>query len=79
MAPGRGPFIVKRLTIHDKYDIMLATKERGSNMEHINFILPIETARAICEHYGKDFAALQEFEICELLDKLIDDALYKYV
>ena len=48
-------------------------------MEYINFILPMETARAICEHYGKDPEELHESEICELLDKLIDEALYKYV
>lgn len=45
-------------------------------MENINFILTYEQAKDICEHYGKDISKLEEWEIEELLDRLIDDALF---
>lgn len=40
-----------------------------------NFILTREQAEDICKHYGKNINELQEWEICELVDKIIDDAL----
>jgi hypothetical protein len=47
-----------------------------SNMDNINFILTYEQAKDICEHYGEDITQMEEFEICELVDRLIDDALF---
>ena len=29
-------------------------------------------AEAICKHFDKDIKDLEEYEICELLDKIID-------
>lgn len=45
-------------------------------MENINFILTYEQAKDICEHYGEDITELEEWEIGELVDRLIDDALF---
>lgn len=45
-------------------------------MENIIFALTYEQAKDICHHYGKNVDELEEFEIGELLDKLIDEALF---
>lgn len=45
-------------------------------MDNINFILTYEQAKDICAHYGVDIAQMEEWEICELLDRLIDEALF---
>ena len=44
-------------------------------MENINFILTYEQAKVICEYYGEDISVLQDWEISELLDKLIDETV----
>lgn len=44
-------------------------------MENISYILIPETARDICEKYDKDFKKMENWEICKLLDRLIDEAL----
>lgn len=44
-------------------------------MENINFILDYEQAKNICEYYGKDYLYLEDWEICELLDRLIDETV----
>lgn len=44
-------------------------------MEDINFILTFEQAKNICEHYGKDIFYLEDWEVCELLDRLIDETV----
>lgn len=48
-------------------------------MENIIFALTYEQAKDICHHYGKNVDELEEFEIGELLDKLIDEALFGQV
>ena len=45
-------------------------------MNGINFLLTYEQAKDICEHYGEDISNMEEWEVCELLDRLIDDALF---
>jgi hypothetical protein len=45
-------------------------------MEQINFIITNEQAEDICKHYGKHTNELEDWQICELLDRLIDDAIY---
>lgn len=45
-------------------------------MENINFVLTHEQAKDICEHYGKDISNMEEWEIGELVDRLIDDFLF---
>ena len=45
-------------------------------MENINFILTPEQAKDICNHYGKNFDEMEEWEIGELVDRLIDDFLF---
>lgn len=45
-------------------------------MEQENYIpykITDEQAKRICEYYGKDINQLEEYEICELLDKIIDE------
>lgn len=45
-------------------------------MNSFNFILLREVAEDICKHYGKNIEELDEWEIEELVDQLIDEALY---
>ena len=45
-------------------------------MNNINFILTYGQAADICRHYGADIAQMEEFEVCELVDRLIDEALF---
>lgn len=45
-------------------------------MGNIHFILTREQAEDICKHYDYDIDTLEDFEICELLDRLIDDHLF---
>lgn len=47
-------------------------------MENIIFALTQEQAEDICKHYGKNIAELEEFEIGELLDRLIDETIHGY-
>lgn len=44
-------------------------------MENIPYILVGETAKEICEKYGEDITKLESWQVCELLDRLIDEAL----
>lgn len=48
----------------------------NSNMENIQFTLTYEQAMDICEHFGEDINTLEDWEICELLDRLIDETLF---
>ena len=41
-------------------------------MEKINYILTEEQARDICAYFHKDYEKMEDYEICELLDELID-------
>ena len=45
-------------------------------MENINYTLIPETAKDICEYYNVDINTLEEWEICELVDKFIDEKLF---
>ena len=45
-------------------------------MEQINFIITRDQAEDICKHYGKNMNELEDWQICELLDTMIDDAIY---
>lgn len=45
-------------------------------MNGINFLLTYEQAKDICEHYGENIENMEEWEVCELLDRLIDDTLF---
>lgn len=45
-------------------------------MDNINYILTTETAKEICEYYGKNIAELDEWEIGELVDRFIDEFLH---
>lgn len=46
-------------------------------MENMNYILTPDAAAAICEHYGQDINTLETWEIMELVDKALDEFLYK--
>lgn len=39
----------------------------------IGFHITEDQAKIIAAHFGKDYKELEEYEICELLDKLIDE------
>ena len=47
-------------------------------MENIMFALTREQAEDICKYYGKDMAEMEDWEIGELLDRLIDETIYNY-
>lgn len=42
----------------------------------INFHVTRDQAAKVCKYYGKNIDELEEYEICELLDKLIDNLHY---
>lgn len=44
--------------------------------ENISYILIYDTAKEICEKYGKDITKMEEWEIGELVDRFIDESLY---
>lgn len=39
----------------------------------MTFHITADQADAICNHFGKDRNSLEEYEIAELLDKIIDN------
>lgn len=39
---------------------------------NILFHITEDQAKKVCEYFGKNYKDLEEYEICELLDKLID-------
>ena len=39
----------------------------------INFHITQEQAEIICEHFNKNLNGLEEYEVCELLDQIIDE------
>ena len=39
----------------------------------IKVVLTNEQAATICKHFGKDFSEMEDYEIGELVDKLIDN------
>lgn len=44
-----------------------------NNETTYNFVFTEDQQEAVCKHYGKDKSQLDDYEICELLDRLIDD------
>ena len=59
------------------YDRPITLLNKGAiNMENINFTLTPEQAEDICKHFGENINELEEYEICELLDRLIDETLF---
>lgn len=38
----------------------------------ILFHISMDQAKLLCDHYNVDINKVEEYEICELLDKLID-------
>jgi len=50
--------------------------KRSNIMNNINFVLTREQAEDICKHYGKDITKMEDWEIEELLDRLIDEFLF---
>jgi hypothetical protein len=47
--------------------------ENKTNNNEINFIITSEQVEVICRHFGKERKDLEDYEVCELLDKLIDN------
>lgn len=42
---------------------------------NILFHITLDQAEIIAKHFGRDINDLEEYEICELLDKIIDEEL----
>lgn len=40
---------------------------------NIEFAITPDQARSICETFGEDYSRMSDFEICELLDRLINE------
>lgn len=38
----------------------------------INYHITEDQAKAICAHFNKNFEDMEEYDICELLDEIID-------
>lgn len=60
---------------------MKAEELRNSNDirvtgDNITFIFTFEQQKKVCEYFGKDIRNMEEYEIDELLDKVIDDLNY---
>lgn len=43
------------------------------------FVLTRDQQTTLCQHFGKNLDELEEYEVGELLDKLIDDLEYNHV
>lgn len=41
-------------------------------MEDIKFIFTTDQQKAVAEYFGKDVNELEDYQVCELLDQLID-------
>lgn len=39
----------------------------------MTYHLTLEQAEKVCKHFGKELATLEEYEVSELLDKIIDE------
>ena len=39
----------------------------------LSFGITVDQAKRICEYYGKDINTVQGYEVCEMLDQIIDD------
>ena len=39
----------------------------------LSFGITMDQAKKICEYYGTDINKVEGYEVCELLDRLIDD------
>ena len=44
-------------------------------MGEINYTITEAQAKDICNHFGKDADTMENWEVCELLDKVIDNYL----
>ena len=50
---------------------MIETKIVSNSV--LSFNVTKEQAIKICEHFGKDINKMEDYEVCELLDKIIDN------
>lgn len=39
----------------------------------IQFTISEDQKETICNHFGKDPSEMEDYEVCELLDQIIDD------
>lgn len=39
----------------------------------MTFHLTLDQAEKVCKHFGKELSTLEEYEVAELLDKIIDE------
>lgn len=47
--------------------------DKDINQNTILFHITESQVESLCKHFNKDITTLQEYEVCELLDKLIDE------
>ena len=45
----------------------------NDELNYIDFKITEDQAKLICKYWNKDYTKLDEYEICELLDKTIDE------
>ena len=41
--------------------------------ENIVFQLTPDQAEKVCNHFGEEYSVLEDYEICEYLDRIIDE------
>lgn len=39
----------------------------------LSFGITLDQAKRICEYYGKDINEVEEYEVCTMLNQIIDD------
>ncbi len=39
----------------------------------MNFHLTLDQVEKVCKHFGKELSTLEEYEVAELVDKIIDE------
>lgn len=50
-------------------------KENTNLSGNIDFVITPDQAETICKHFGKSVDELEEWEVSELLDRLIDEVV----
>ena len=45
-------------------------------MERIEFIITQDQAEILCEHFNMDINSVEQYQVCEMLDKVIDNLVF---
>ena len=45
-------------------------------MRGIEFVILQEQAEVLCEHFNMDIDSVEQYQICEMLDRVIDNLVF---